>query len=383
MQSIGINIGSTSLKMALLDNGKTIWTASTPHEGDFSAAVHKLLAEGKISEGIPALVTGNEGRFMFDVSGTLEPLCVEAALKNLGLKADAVVSMGGEDLIVYSLDADGKIVNNFSGNKCASGTGEFLKQQLTRMDMTLGDIEKVPDSAKVYALSTRCSVFMKSDCTHRLNKREATKNDIVLSLSDVMAVKVIDFLKRAKVTSGRVVLTGGITQNRHIIRFIREKAPQIDFVIPETAHVFEALGAAVLALKSGSLLPTADKLLKVNNMRFGTLGALRDWKEKIRFFEKADGKVEAGRAYILGVDGGSTTTKVCLVDIETSEVTASHYGRTHGDPVKALKECLTIIQDKIIADTGGVNIDICLVATTGSSREILGVFLETPGVYNE
>jgi len=383
MQSLGINIGSTSLKMVLLNDEKPVWTAATPHEGDFSAAVHKLLAEGKINEGIAALVTGNEGRFMFEVSGTLEPLCVEAALKNLRLKADAVVSMGGEDLIVYSLDEDGKIVNSFSGNKCASGTGEFLKQQLARMDMTLNDIDKVPDTAKVHSLSTRCSVFMKSDCTHRLNKREATKDDIVLSLSDVMAVKVIDFLKRAKVTSGKVVLTGGITLNRHIIRFIREKAPQIEFIIPQSAPVFEALGAAVLAPKSGSRLPHADYLLKANEIRFGKLGALRDWKDKVKVFDKPDGKVQAGRKYILGVDGGSTTTKACLVDMETDEIAASHYGRTHGDPVKALKECLTIIQKKVIADTGSKNIDIRLVATTGSSREILGVFLETPGVYNE
>ncbi len=389
MQSLGINIGSTSLKMALYEGapnqagGKVVWTGTMPHEGDISAAVRKLLAEGKIPEGVPALVTGNEGRFMFDVAGTLEPLCVEAALGTLGIKADAVVSMGGEDLIVYSLDDSGKIINNFSGNKCASGTGEFLKQQLARMDMTLDDIDKVPDTAKVYALSTRCSVFMKSDCTHRLNKREATKDDIVLSLSDVMAVKVIDFLKRAKVTSGRVVLTGGITLNRHIIRFIREKAPNIEFVIPDTAPVFEALGAAVLAPKSGSSLPSIDKLLRINEVRFGALGALSDWQSKVKFFDKQDGKVQAGRKYILGVDGGSTTTKACLVDMETDEVVASHYGRTHGDPVKALKECLAIIQEKVIADTGGKNIDIKLVSTTGSSREILGVFLETPGVYNE
>jgi predicted CoA-substrate-specific enzyme activase len=389
MQSLGINIGSTSLKMALFESnadgvsGSVVWSASVPHEGDFSAAVKKLLEDGKVTQGIPALVTGNEGRFMFDVSGTLEPLCVEAALRALGLNADAVVSMGGEDLIVYSLDANGKIINNFSGNKCASGTGEFLKQQLARMDMTLDDIDKVPDTARVHALSTRCSVFMKSDCTHRLNKREASKDDIVLSLSDVMAVKVIDFLKRAKVTKGRVALTGGITLNRHIIRFIREKAPQIEFIIPQTAPVFEALGAAVMAPKSGSSLPPVDKLLKTNEIRFGALGALRDWKDKVQFFDMKGGRVRPEGRYILGVDGGSTTTKACLVDMETDEIAASHYGRTHGDPVKALRECLGIIQEKVIADTGGKKIDIRLVSTTGSSREILGVFLETPGVYNE
>jgi predicted CoA-substrate-specific enzyme activase len=369
--------------MVVTEEGRPVWSAFTPHEGDFGTAVRKLLAEGRVRKGIPVLVTGNEGRFMFDAAGTLEPLCVEAALGTLNLRADAVVSMGGEDLVVYSLDGKGKIINNFSGNKCASGTGEFLKQQLARMDMTLEDIDKVPDTARIYPLSTRCSVFMKSDCTHRLNKREATKDDIVLSLSDVMAVKVIDFLKRAKVTSGRVVLAGGITLNRHIIRFIREKAPEIEFIIPETAPVFEALGAAVLAASTGSPLPEADRLLKPNLIRFGSLGALRDWEGKVRSFEKGEGKVRADRRYILGVDGGSTTTKACLVDMETDEIVASHYGRTHGDPVKALKECLSIIQKKVIADTGDKTVDIRLVSTTGSSREILGVFLETPGVYNE
>ncbi|GHV83936.1 hypothetical protein AGMMS50212_12760 [Spirochaetia bacterium] len=386
MQTLGINIGSTSLKMVLIENGSISWSSAVPHEGDFSGAVQRLLVDGKIPQGISTLVTGNEGRFMFNTAATLEPLCVEAALQALKLDGnapDAVVSMGGEDLIVYSLDGTGKIINNFSGNKCASGTGEFLKQQLARMDMTLSDINKVSGSAKVYPLSTRCSVFMKSDCTHRLNKREATKDDIVLSLSDVMAVKVIDFLKRAKVTKGRVVLTGGITLNKHITRFIREKAPQIEFIIPDCAAVFEAFGAAAIAEKSGSPLPASSKLLKSSAVRFTTLKPLRDWQNKVKFFESAEVKVRADRRYALGVDGGSTTTKICLVDLETDEIAASHYGRTHGDPVKALKECLRIVQEKVIADTGGKKLDIALVSTTGSSREILGVFLETPGVYNE
>ncbi|MCL2069208.1 MAG: acyl-CoA dehydratase activase, partial [Oscillospiraceae bacterium] len=382
MLTLGINIGSTSLKMVLADEGRPVWSNSNIHEGDFAAVAGKLLKEGNVPEGIPALVTGSEGRFMFDISGTLEPLCVEAALKTLGTDADAVVSMGGEDLIVYSVD-NGKIAGSFSGNKCASGTGEFLKQQLARMDLELSDIENVPDCAKVYPLSTRCSVFMKSDCTHRLNKREAAKEDIVLSLSHVMAEKVIDFLKRAKITSGRVILTGGVTLNRHIIRFIKEKAPEIEFIIPDTAPVFEALGAAVLAGEFGSPLPSADKVIKQNEIRFERLNALRDFSHMVRVFDKPGGKIRPHGRYILGVDGGSTTTKACLVDMETDEIVASHYGRTHGDPVKALKECLAAIQNKVISDTGSKDIDISLVAATGSSREILGVFLETRGVYNE
>ena len=379
--------------MVLTEGSTLVWSASLQHEGDFAAAIKKLLEEGNIKEGTSALVTGNEGRFMFNVPGTLEPLCVEAALKTLDMEADAVVSMGGEDLIVYSLEK-GKIINNFSGSKCASGTGEFLKQQLARMDMNLDDIAHVPDSAKVYPLSTRCSVFMKSDCTHKLNKKEATKFDIVLSLSDVMAVKVIDFLKRAKLSSEekekrpKVILTGGITLNRHIIRFIKEKAPGIDFIIPDSAAVFEALGASILAQEEGKALPSFEKLLRHNQIQFMKLDALKKSTSMVKTFDKTEGKVQRGRKYILGVDGGSTTTKACLVDMESNEIAASHYGRTHGDPVKALKECLLKIKEKACGDleTDSISpgdIDIRLVSATGSSREILGVFLESKGVYNE
>jgi len=200
MNSLGINVGSSSLKMVMLESdaegvARLAWSAVLPHEGDFLAAVHKALSGRYVSEGMPSLVTGNEGRGLFALNNTIEPLCIEAALRAIGEKVDAVVTMGGEDLIVYTVDERDTIVNNFSGNKCASGTGEFFKQQLARMDMRLEDVAKVPASAKVMPLSTRCSVFMKSDCTHRLNKGEATKDDIVLSLSMVMATKVVDFLE--------------------------------------------------------------------------------------------------------------------------------------------------------------------------------------------
>jgi len=390
MKSLGINVGSSSLKVVCLDGDAVAWSAVLPHEGDFLAAVRKALDGRDSLSGIPALVTGNEGRGLFALNGTIEPLCIEAALRGIGERVGAVVAMGGEDLVVYTVGGDSRILNNFSGNKCASGTGEFFKQQLARMDMRLEDVARVPPEAKVLPLSTRCSVFMKSDCTHRLNKGEATKHDIVLSLSMVMATKVADFLKRAKVTEGRVMLTGGTTLNPHIVRFIRDLSPGIDFVIPEEASFFEAYGAAILARTSGSPFPGADRLLKSNEVRFDRLPGLETAADKVSYFEGRTGAAVRGREYVLGVDGGSTTTKACLVDMETDEVVAAHYGRTHGDPVKALKLCLVEIQKKVRVDLSlaegeaiGDAIRITLAATTGSSREILGVFLEKAGVYNE
>ncbi len=130
-------------------------------------------------------------------------------------------------------------------------------------------------------------------------------------------------------------------------------------------------------------MPSVDKLLKNNEIKFPRYDKLSSVMDKVTYFKADMGKVVAGKEYILGVDGGSTTTKACLIDIETDQIVAEHYGRTHGDPVKALKGCIVEIKKKIKEDIGDKKIKISLTSTTGSSREILGVFLETSGVYNE
>jgi predicted CoA-substrate-specific enzyme activase len=383
MRSLGINIGSSNVKAAMLEGDRIVWSAVEPHEGNFLDTLSKILSARNIPQGTKTLVTGTEGRHLLNISSVIEPLCIEEALQKLNHQIDALVSLGGEDLVVYTIDRNNKIITSFSGNKCASGTGEFFKQQLARMNMKLGDINNIPDNCRALKLSSRCSVFMKSDCTHRLNKGEATTGDIVLSLSDVMAIKVIDFLKRAKIEKGTVLLVGGVTQNQYILRFIRERMPQIEFIVPRQAPYFEAYGAALMAGISGSVLPPADKLFKSSHIQFKRFKSLQSAQGRVTYLPSQKGKVISGREYILGVDGGSTTTKACLIDIETNEITASFYGRTHGDPVSSLKNCLVQMKKQIHEDIGDGKISITLASTTGSSREILGVFLETPGVYNE
>ncbi|TAL36636.1 MAG: activase [Spirochaetes bacterium] len=383
MNTLGINIGSSNVKLVFMRDGKIEWSEVDPHEGNFLGTLRKTLASKNLPADVKVLATGTEGRYLLNASSVIEPLCVEAALAALGEPVDAIVSLGGEDLVVYTINSDMKIVTSFSGNKCASGTGEFFKQQLGRMDMVLGDVKTLPEGCKVHKLSSRCSVFMKSDCTHRLNKGEATKGDIVLSLSNVMAIKVVEFLKRARIAKGRVLLAGGVTRNQYLVDFIREKLPNLEFVVPREAAYLEAYGAAILAEGTGSVMPPVDGLTRAHSVQFERFKSLREAEGMVTFIPSHKGKVRAGREYILGVDGGSTTTKACLIDIETDEVTASYYGRTHGDPVKALKFCIEEIKKQIREDIGDGKIRITLASTTGSSREILGVFLETPAVYNE
>ncbi|MFC1504608.1 acyl-CoA dehydratase activase [Spirochaetota bacterium] len=383
MHSLGINIGSSSIKIVMLEGDSILWHKIASHEGSFIKTLRDMISSEDLPADLKSMATGTEGRHLLNMYNAIEPLCIEEAIKHIQRNINAVVSLGGEDLVVYITDENSKIITSFSGNKCASGTGEFFKQQLGRMDMGLDDIHCIRDDSRVLKMSSRCSVFMKSDCTHKLNKGEAHKDDIVLSLSDVMATKVMDFLQRAHITKGRVLMVGGVTQNKYIVKFIQEKFPDIEFIVPPQAPYFEAYGAALLARNVGSILPEPEKLFRSHNIQFGRYENLKTVEHRVKYLESRKTKVRPNREYILGVDGGSTTTKACLVDMETDEITASYYGRTHGDPVNALKQCLKEIKKQLKEEIGDEPITINLASTTGSSREILGVFLETSAVYNE
>jgi len=377
---LGIDVGSTTIKLCYVaaDSERSGVLA---HDGDIKGTISALFAKlGELPRDLPALCTGTAGRRRVNLPEVIAPVAVESALAALDLRPRAVVSLGGEDLVVYGLDARGRIVSTFAGNKCASGTGEFFRQQLGRMNLEVKDLETAACGAKAHKLSARCSVFMKSDCTHRLNKGEATTGDIALSLSKVMADKVSDFLQKARIADGQVVLVGGVTQNRFLVEYLRETWPRIDFVVPKTAACFEAFGAAHLAADKGRALPELAQLVASgSSLTYDAYGALASYAKNVHYAPSVRGAFAPEAEYILGIDGGSTTTKVALVRRDTLSVVASHYGRTHGDPVAALKACIRALQTQL----GGARPRITLVATTGSSRELLGVFAETGGVYNE
>ena len=135
-------------------------------------------------------------------------------------------------------------------------------------------------------------------------------------------------------------------------------------------HLARDEGAEVSAL--------ADLVKPGSGLVFKTFAALSDSEHKVYHAPSRWAPYDPHADYVLGVDGGSTTTKVALVNAQTLQIVAAHYGRTHGDPVSALRDCLREVKKQL-----GAKPRIRLVATTGSSRELLGVFLETVGVYNE
>jgi len=383
MRFLGIDIGSTSVKAVLLDGLTESWHDMAAHEGAIQETLRAILRRRGIDGGLPAVVTGNTGRQQVRCAQAILPLAIESALAAIGERVRAVVSLGGESLCVYMLSPGGRIQNTLTGDKCAAGTGEFFRQQLRRMDLELDCLDRIPNDTRSHLLSARCSVFMKSDCTHKLNKKEATKEEIVVSLADVMASKAAEFLARARVTEGRVLLVGGVTRNRFLLRLLRQKLPGLELVVPPQAPYFEAFGAAHLATEHGQSLPSRAALFEDGALAFEHYPPLRDALPRVNRIEARRGRVRPDGEYILGIDGGSTTTKAVLVDAATREICAAFYGRTHGDPVEALRQVLSEIRQQVREQIGDAPIRIPLAATTGSSREVLGVFAETRGVYNE
>ena len=384
MDSLGIDIGLISVKVTLLRDGAEVWTDTVDHEGEIQGALLHILEQRQVPPGTTALTTGNAGRNQVSTEKAIPPQAIEAALQAVGEQPDAVVSLGGESIVVFTFNDMGQTQETITGDKCAAGTGEFFRQQLGRMDLKLDVLDRIPDDTKPHALSSRCSVFMKSDCTHKLNKKEATKEEIVVSLADVMASKVVEFLTRARVTSGRILLIGGVTKNRFVRGFLEQRLPNLSFVTPRQAAYFEAFGAAHLAAAGhGTPLPPREQMFDAGAVTFERYASLDKAEALVTRLPSKRGEIVAGKEYVLGIDGGSTTTKAVLVDAETRMIVAEHYGRTHGDPVEALRVVLKEIRKQVRAAIGRKKIKISLAATTGSSREVLGVFAETAGIYNE
>ena len=382
MECLGIDIGLISVKATLIADNSEQWTEIVVHEGDIPGVLRSILEQHGVAAP-RSLATGGAGRNQLCTAQAIPPQAIEAGLAAIDERPDAVVSLGGESMVVYTMGAEGLTREALAGDKCAAGTGEFFRQQLRRMDLDLDVLDSIPDETQPHPLSSRCSVFMKSDCTHKLNKREATKEEIAVSLANVMAGKVQEFLTRARVDKGRIVLIGGVTRNRFLRKFLRQRMPEIQLVTPPQAAYFEAFGAAHLAAEHGAALPARQSLFDETAITFERFAPLAKSEALVTRVPSKWGKIEAGGEYVLGIDGGSTTTKAVLVDAETKRIVAAHYGRTHGDPVQALRLVLQKIQHQVREAVGDAALEIRLAAATGSSREVLGVFVETPGIYNE
>jgi activator of 2-hydroxyglutaryl-CoA dehydratase len=228
---VGVNIGAITVKAVALQGDDLISRVVT-HQGRPMEALDELLLEKAFC-----------GAHYFGVSGSrghiTEVAAIERALAGTRENFDAVVSLGGESFLVYLL-TDNRIANVLSHNKCAAGSGEFFVQQIGRMRLGIEEAIDRSFVGKVVPLAGRCSVHCKSDITHKLNRNEASTEDILHTLHDRMADKVLSLLEKGQRQYQRVLVIGGLSRNAAMLASLREKLPSAEFVVVPESLFFEA-----------------------------------------------------------------------------------------------------------------------------------------------
>ncbi len=381
MKSLGICIGASSVGFTLLEKKDTsisiIESKSIPHGGNPKRTIKELLNNNILNSIDRFTVTGRKLKNMLNASSISEPEAVEYAYKFQNINTNdssIIISAGGENFIIYKLDNKGKIIDVFTGNKCASGTGEFFLQQLKRMDLSIDEAIKTANSDEPYKVAGRCSVFCKSDCTHALNKG-TPKEKVVAGLCKMMAGKILELLKNVKYEN--VLIVGGVSKNSVMVDFLKNKIPNIS--IPIYSQTFESLGAALWGLSNKTMaIESLDNLFNDTQSSFSFHPPLRNYTDKVVFKKVHRSKAKDGDVCILGLDVGSTTTKAVLIRKDDNSIIANCYLRTNGDPISASRKCYENLSKQVPS-----SINIIALGVTGSGRQIAGLHGLTKAVINE
>jgi len=382
-RAVGICLGATTLSLVEIEKGLDGSLGVTrvllqEHNGDPRGLLARVLDDYPL-EGKCLGATGRKFRRLLNIPSITEPEATEIAYAFVNRREtdyDAIVSAGGETFMVYELDRRKRISRISSGNKCASGTGEFFLQQIRRMNISLERALELSRSSKnPHRLSGRCSVFCKSDCTHALNKGVPIA-DVAAGLARMIAGKIEELL--AKIGARRVLLVGGTARNDVVVECMREKFETVD--VPREAPYFEALGAALWALARGQRrIPPKGRYSKEVHSSFEFLRPLCEFVGRVEFKQMPYGEVEPGDRCLLGLDVGSTTTKAILLRAKDDRILKSVYLRTNGDPVKASRNCYRSLHGQL----GGAPVSIVGLGVTGSGRYIAGLHADSEGIINE
>lgn len=385
--AVGVCLGASTISAVELGRDRAgspaiVRTHIKAHDGNPKATLRRVLSAVDM-EAVPRIAaTGRRLRRFLNLTSIPEPRAVEAAypyVKPEGVDCPAVVSAGGETFMVYLLDGRGRITNVITGNKCASGTGEFFLQQLRRLDASLDEAAAWSATASPYPVSGRCSVFCKSDCTHATNKG-ISKERVTAGLCRMMAGKILELLK--KVERKNIMLTGGTAQNTMMVEYLRREID--DLVVPEEAPYFEALGAALWALENETgAYPGIENLFRRDATSFDRLPPLDRGRSMVTFEPADSGEIRPGDECIVGLDVGSTTTKAVLMRTGDNAFLAKVYLRTNGDPVGASRKCYAALLAQIEKHVNPADIAITGLGVCGSGRQIAGLHALTDAVINE
>ncbi len=375
---LGLDVGSTTIKYVVLDNDdKIIYKDYKRHYSH----IKENILETLISLQTKRIITDN---FKFSISGSAgmgiangigvtfvqEVYATRVAAKKLIPDADCIIELGGEDAKILFL-SDGMEVR--MNGSCAGGTGAFIDQMATLLNVDITEMNGIAHNhEKLYNIASRCGVFAKTDIQPLLNQG-ASKSDIAASIFKAVVNQTIGGLAQGREITGKVAYLGGPLTFMTELQRSFDESLNLKGICPDNSLYFVSLGAAFCAKESYNINDLIDK---VNNFKSSKIYSfnqpLFENQSELEEFRKrhAEDNVKSlplhnyTKPLFLGVDSGSTTLKVVLIDDELN-IRYSSYMSNKGNPVDLFKTILTNIYEE------HPYVNIVGAASTGYGEELI------------
>ena len=352
---VGLDVGSTTVKIVVLNNDlEILYTNYTRHFSDTKNTVCNVLQDLSNrfdSNDFSIVLTGSGAMSASTFLGLpfiQEVVSCKKAVEKYIPSTDVVIELGGEDAKIIYFD---KFIEQRMNGTCAGGTGAFLDQMASLLNTdTAGLNELAKNYTTIYPIASRCGVFAKTDVQPLLNEG-ARKEDIAVSVMQAVVNQTISGLACGRPIRGNVAFLGGPLNylselRKRFIETLNLKDDEI--IIPENAHLLVAMGAAVTSVEYDSFSNDILKQ-KIENLKNSTdnssypLDPLFKTEKDYIDFKERHNKDTVKRKNIedfsgncfLGIDAGSTTTKLVLIDQEDN-LLYSDYGSNEGNPIQSV-----------------------------------------------
>lgn len=382
---IGLDIGSTTIKLVIIDNKENIiYQKYKRHFSDIKSTIIELIENCYESLGnstCKICITGSGGLSIskwLSIPFEQEVIACSKAIKLLCPETDVAIELGGEDAKITYFK--GSMDQRMNGS-CAGGTGAFIDQMAALLDTDASGINELAKSYEViYPIASRCGVFAKTDIQPLLNDG-ARKEDVAASIFQAVVNQTIGGLACGMPIKGNVALLGGplyyLSELRN--RFTETlKLSDEEVIFPDNSQLFPAIGASLLSDKGEktNLNDIQIKIKGISSIKDNDVGRLEPLfqnkeeyekfynRHKMSFAQRKKLEDYKGKAF-LGIDSGSTTVKLVLITTE-GEILYSYYGNNHGDPLGKLISVLKDIYRKTPKD-----VEIAYSTVTGYGESFI------------
>ena len=349
----GIDIGSTTVKLVLLNEaGEMVWGEYRRHCAHTQETLAEMMREARKKLGacrVKVRMTGSGAISLAEalrVGFVQEVVAVAEALQKAAPQTDVAIELGGEDAkIIYFT---GGLEERMNG-VCAGGTGSFIDQMAALLKTDAPGLNELAKRYhELYPIAARCGVFAKSDIQPLINQG-AKSADIAKSIYQAVVNQTIAGLAQGRPIKGHVLYLGGPLTFSKCLRQSFDETLGVTGTCPENSLLFVALGAAFYAEESWDLLKTAE-LLEQRGMSetYRSQPPLFENQAEYDAFKarhakaavpQADFPTDYAKPVHIGIDSGSTTVKVAVID-ENAELLFTDYRPNQGDPIALLKTVL-------------------------------------------